>query len=160
MERSGESTDDAAPFDFSGRFAVLIDDDVDVLAGLSATLQKWGCRCLTANSGADALSKLGTVERVPDFIIADHQLGEGETGVHIIDAIRHEFNAHLPALLLTADTSPDTARKAVQHQLPILYKPVTAQALRSVIGALLDPVEQRETAAEHTEAQHVSAGPD
>ena len=77
-------------------------------------------------------------ERVPDLVIADYQLAEGETGVELIEAIRHEFNAQIPALLLTADTSQERAREAYAHQLPVMYKPVTPQRLRAMISELLD----------------------
>ena len=90
-------------------------------------------------------------------MVADYQLAEGETGVEVIEAIRHEFNAQIPALLLTADTSPDRAREAYEHQLPIVYKPVTAQRLRAMIGELLDADEQRGTIGEQSE-QHINAG--
>jgi signal transduction histidine kinase/CheY-like chemotaxis protein len=159
VEQRPAASAEASALDFSGRWAVLVDDDADVLAGLAASLQTWGCRCLVANSGAEVLRKLSTAERVPDFIIADYQLGEGETGVQVIEAIRHEFNAHIPALLLTADTSQERAREAGRHQVPILYKPVTAQQLRSVIGGLLDTGEQK-FVTEDALPRHISVGPD
>jgi len=130
--------EDNAPLSLAGRSVVLVDDDADVLSGLSATIEKWGGQVLSASSRVLVLQKLAGAERVPDLVIADYQLAEGETGVELIEAIRHEFNAQIPALLLTADTSQERAREAYAHQLPVMYKPVTPQRLRAMISELLD----------------------
>jgi len=93
---------------------------------------------------------------VPDLVIADYQLAEGDTGVELIEAIRHEFNAHIPALLLTADTSQERTREAHAHQLPVMYKPVTPTGLRAKIRELLAAADARPEAGEALQ-EHVSA---
>ncbi len=137
-EPAAAAPEDNATLSLAGRSVVLVDDDADVLSGLSATIEKWGGQVLSASSRVLVLQKLAGAERVPDLVIADYQLAEGETGVELIEAIRHEFNAQIPALLLTADTSQERAREAYAHQLPVMYKPVTPQRLRAMISELLD----------------------
>jgi CheY-like chemotaxis protein len=145
-----------ATLNLSGRSVVLVDDDPDVLSGLSAIIEKWGGQVLAANSRSLALERLGGADRVPDLIIADYQLAEGDTGVDLIEAIRHEFNAQIPALLLTADTSRDPTREAQAHQLTVMYKPISPQRLRATIGALLDSG-QHSVAPEQDVEQHLTA---
>jgi len=111
---------------------------------------------LCADSRVMALEKLATAERVPDLVIADYQLAECDTGVELIEAIRHEFNAQIPALLLTADTSFERTREAEAHQLPIMYKPVTPQGLRAKIRELLEGADTRPEVGEALQ-EHVNA---
>ena len=103
---------ESTTLNLAGRSVVVVDDDPDVLTALAATLEKWGGQVLAASTREMALDRLGRADRVPDLIVADYQLAEGDTGVELIEAIRHEFNAQIPALLLTADTSQDRAREA------------------------------------------------
>jgi signal transduction histidine kinase/CheY-like chemotaxis protein len=134
---------ESTTLNLAGRSVVVVDDDPDVLTALAATFEKWGGQVLAASSRAMALERLGRADRVPDLIVADYQLAEGDTGVELIEAIRHEFNAQIPALLLTADTSQDRAREAYARELPLMYKPVSPQRLRTMIGELLEAGEQR-----------------
>lgn len=127
----------ASVFSLAGRFVVLVDDDADVLSALSATMEKWGAKVVSADARSQAMTRLASADRVPDLIVADYQLAEGETGVDVIESVRHEFNVHIPALLLTADTSQERAREAAQHELPLMYKPVSPQSLRTAIRDLL-----------------------
>jgi signal transduction histidine kinase/FixJ family two-component response regulator len=156
VETATAAQPENATLSLSGKSVVLVDDDPDVLTALSATLEKWGGQVLSANSSAMALQKLGTADCVPDLVIADYQLAEGDTGVDLIEAIRHEFNAQIPALLLTADTSPERAREAEAHQLLVMYKPVSPQRLRAMIGELLEAGEQRSAMPGELQ-QHLSA---
>jgi CheY-like chemotaxis protein/anti-sigma regulatory factor (Ser/Thr protein kinase) len=134
---------ESTTLNLAGRSVVVVDDDPDVLTALAATLEKWGGQVLAASTREMALDRLGRADRVPDLIVADYQLAEGDTGVELIEAIRHEFNAQIPALLLTADTSQDRAREAYARELPLMYKPVSPQRLRTMIGELLEAGEQR-----------------
>jgi signal transduction histidine kinase/FixJ family two-component response regulator len=156
IEPAAAAAPENATLSLAGRSVVLVDDDADVLSALSAIIERWGGQALSASSRTLALEKLGSADRVPDLIIADYQLAEGDTGVELIEAIRHEFNAQIPALLLTADTSQDRAREAYAHQLPVMYKPVSPQRLRAMIGELLDTGEQAPAMAEQAE-QHINA---
>jgi signal transduction histidine kinase/CheY-like chemotaxis protein len=142
----------------AGRSVVLVDDDPAVLAALGAAFDQWGCQVVLAGRGAEALKRLESAEHVPDLVIADYQLADGETGAEVIDAIRNEFNTHIPALLLTADTSQDRVRDAAERRLPLVHKPVSAVQLRVLVTELLD-ARQAEPADER-QGVHVSAARD
>lgn len=122
----------------AGRRVLVVDDDESVRIGMQSLLVHWGCRCLSAGSGAEALE----VARVlaPELLISDYRLRAGETGDAVIAALRAELGADLPALLITGDTAQQRLRDGENSGIPLLHKPVTpAQLQRVVIELLIEP---------------------
>jgi CheY-like chemotaxis protein/anti-sigma regulatory factor (Ser/Thr protein kinase) len=128
-----------------GRFVVVVDDDRAVLDAMASMLGEWGLEVASADSGAMILGKLASVERRPDLILCDYRLRNGESGIEVIREIRDEFNAEIPAALITGDTGPERLKEARASGLPLLHKPVKATRLRLVVGQLM---REAETAAE------------
>ena len=76
--------------------------------GMQSLLQSWGCECLTAESGADAMQSL---ERMtPELIITDFRLRHEETGKQVLQALRSQLGAMVPAII--SRTLKSTARAA------------------------------------------------
>jgi len=134
------SLETAGVFDLSGALVLVIDDEGAVQEGMAALLRKWQCEVLTAGSGREMLQKLVTVRRPPDLIVSDFRLRGGENGIEVVEMLRNEFNADIPALLVTADTAPDRLQDAAASGLPILYKPLNPARLRTLIANLLREV--------------------
>jgi signal transduction histidine kinase len=109
----------------------LIDDEPHVVQALSVLLRGWGMRVAGASCAAEALQS-----GCPDLIIADYRLADGKTGLDSIAALRARWG-DVPAIVLTADYSPEV-RQAVQaagHQF--LNKPVNPARLRSLMTHML-----------------------
>ncbi|MFL6604543.1 MAG: hybrid sensor histidine kinase/response regulator [Steroidobacteraceae bacterium] len=132
-----ESSAESAAFDLSHALVLVIDDEAAVQEGMAALLRRWKCDVLTAGSGAEMLSKLVAVERLPDLIVSDYRLRDNENGIQVVEALRSEFNVDIPALLVTGDTGPDRLRDAEASGLPILHKPLNPARLRTLIANLL-----------------------
>lgn len=64
------------------------------------------------------MQQLAAASRVPDLVISDYRLRDGENGIGVIENVRHEFNADIPAL-------------------PILHKPLNPAKLRTLMASLL-----------------------
>ncbi len=124
-------------FDLSHALVLVIDDETAVQDGMAAVLRKWGCDVLTAGSGEEMLAKLAVVPRLPDLIVSDYRLRGKENGIQVVENLRSEFNADIPALLVSGDTAPDRLRDAEASGLPILHKPVNPARLRTLIANLL-----------------------
>lgn len=58
-----------------------------------------------------------------DFILSDYRLGQ-ENGSDFIQKIREEFNADIPALIITADTSPEHIKIFEDMNIKALHKPI------------------------------------
>jgi PAS domain S-box-containing protein len=131
-----QASDDSTGARFDGLRVLLIDDDALVLEGTRKLLERWGCHVIPARSGPQADALLEHEAVLPDLVISDLRLDAGELGTEIVARIRRRCRPGLPAVLLSGDTSLQTARFVRQHDLPLLYKPVAPARLRAVVAKL------------------------
>jgi signal transduction histidine kinase/CheY-like chemotaxis protein len=120
-----------------GVFALVVDDDEAARAALQGLLAGWGCLTLAARGGTDALALLAQHDRAPELVICDYHLGNGENGIEAIRRIQGASECSMPAIIVTADGSPEVLRIARYHQYPVLLKPVAPAKLRALLTQLL-----------------------
>jgi len=93
--------------------------------------------------GGDApavLAAIGT--EVPDLIVADLRLANGQSGIVAIGELRRAFGHPTPALIVSGDTS-DAAREETRAAgIAMLAKPVVAIALRNAADGIVTPPER------------------
>jgi CheY-like chemotaxis protein len=65
--------------------------------------------------------------------LIDYHLDRGN-GIDAVIALRREFGAELPGILITADRSPLVREAARQHNIQVLHKPVKPAALRALLA--------------------------
>ncbi|VBB69707.1 two-component hybrid sensor and regulator [invertebrate metagenome] len=126
----------------SGRVVVVIDDDPLIRHGLQLLLKGWGCTVIAAESGDAAVVELSRCEVVPEAIIADYWLSNGETGHRAIATLREAVDMPLPALLMIAggiatQESLSLHHQAQTHGLPVLRKPVPSEQLLAFLAKAL-----------------------
>lgn len=119
------------------KLIVVIDDDALVLDGMRGLLQGWGCRVVTADSGEGALAAVAARRGQPNLVISDYFLANGTTGIDVIARLRGAFAQPIPAFLISGDTTSERMREADANGLPLLHKPVSPMALRSMVNRLL-----------------------
>jgi CheY-like chemotaxis protein len=90
---------------------------------------------MTAAGTEEAIAQLANGSALPDIVLADYHLEE-ETGVDCIDKVRQCAGYQIPAILITADRSPDVEMEARGSKLYLLRKPVKPAALRSLMTRL------------------------
>jgi signal transduction histidine kinase/CheY-like chemotaxis protein len=122
---------------FTGKFIVVIDDDRLVLEGVCGLLRGWGCQVSASTSSNAAVASLCALQEKPDLIISDHHFTHGETGIAVIERLRHTFNAPIPALLVTGDISVERRQEAEACGYELLQKPVPPMTLRAAISEIL-----------------------
>jgi two-component system, sensor histidine kinase len=122
----------------AGTLVVLVDDEELILDAAKTLLEQWDCTVIAALSGAAALEKLASSRRPPDVLICDYRLRD-ETGVSVVEAVRNEFNADIPALLITGDTDPAQIRKIAATGLAVLHKPLREDELSDALWTLRAP---------------------
>lgn len=69
-----------------------------------------------------------------DFILSDYRLGD-QDGVYFIETLREEFNEHIPACIVTADTSPQHLNLFKELQIDVLYKPIEIHSISEFIAS-------------------------
>jgi len=125
--------------DLAGTLVAVIDDEELILDAAQTLLAQWNCTVIAASSGHDALRQLADSPRPPDVLICDYRLRDDENGIGVVEAIRNEFNAEIPALLITGDTDPDEIRRITTSGLALLHKPLREDELHDAICALSKP---------------------
>jgi signal transduction histidine kinase/integral membrane sensor domain MASE1/CheY-like chemotaxis protein len=118
-----------------GKLVVVIDDDALVLDSMGGLLRSWGCDVVTATSAHVALA--GLADRMPDLIISDYRLSDGQNGIEAIEKLREAFSLSVPAFLISGDTAPERLRDARASGYHLLHKPVRPRALRAMLGTFL-----------------------
>jgi CheY-like chemotaxis protein len=132
---------------------VVIDDEAAILNAMAALMTGWGYNVVAAGSGAEVLAQMAEVAARPDLIICDYRLRGGETGIAAIEALRSEYNATIPAMLITGDTAPDRLAEARASGLLLLHKPVPNGKLRAAVAHLMQWREDQTAEGEMSEAR-------
>ncbi|MEO1544939.1 MAG: NahK/ErcS family hybrid sensor histidine kinase/response regulator, partial [Pseudomonadota bacterium] len=123
---------------------LCIDNEPAVLAGMSALLGGWGCHVLTAPNLNLAVKSVADGPLIPDVILADYHLDEG-LGPDAVDAVRKHLKVNIPAIVITADHTPEVENDIRGRGLGMLKKPVRAAALRAL---MTNAIQQSRAAAE------------
>lgn len=118
---------------------LLIDDDPTIREAASNLLETWGYAVAAAESSAEAIGLMRATKFHPDVVLADLRLREGRTGVEAIQAVFEHCGHTLPAAIFTGDTDPSQLVEAKASGLPLVYKPLSAVKLRTLIANLLRP---------------------
>jgi len=127
---SSEISGEALP----GRLILTIDDDPEVLSGMVELIGAWGHEVVAAPDGATALAAFEGKDRLPDLVIADWRLADGESGDQVINQFKERYGSHIVAVLLTGDTAPERLVEADQSGLRLLHKPLKPDELKAVIA--------------------------
>jgi signal transduction histidine kinase/CheY-like chemotaxis protein len=136
-ETSPASEAPSAPPSPEKGLIVVIDDEAPIRSGMSALLARWGYDVVVAGSADEAVACLSSHTVCPDLVISDHWLREGETGFDVIDRLRAEYNADIPALLISGDTSAELRAEVGALNVVLLHKPTPNGKLRAAISSLL-----------------------
>ena len=121
----------------SGLRVLLVDDDPETLATLTALLEERGAQIKAASSVGDAFEAFQTWR--PDVLISDIGMPE-EDGYALIHKIRgcgHQHGAHVPAIALTAYARVEDRLKILSSGFQMhVPKPVDPVELVTVIASV------------------------
>ena len=94
---------------------LAIDNEPRVLDGMRALLQQMGLPRRHRRRPEGRAAALASLGASPDVIIADYHLDEGD-GLAAIAALRERLGYHTPAILATADRSPEVREAAAARR--------------------------------------------
>jgi signal transduction histidine kinase len=119
--------------DLHGRLALVVQgEEGRNQLEMEQLLRGWQCEVITAGAG-ELRELLGDLRRLPDLIIVAQPTG-GESGAALVEMLRNEFNAEVPALLVGSGPAPLPTEA---DALPVLNRPFNAARLRTLINNLL-----------------------
>lgn len=120
-----------------GTKVLLVDNDAQVLEATRGLLERWQCVVRASASTDEALDHLGDTAWLPDIIIADQHLDQGELGSETVNQARSYLQRNVPALIITADASEEMQRVARAGGVELMRKPVKPAQLRALLAHLL-----------------------
>lgn len=118
-----------------GLIVLLVDDDHQMREAMLALLDGWGVSVLPAASYSEALTLLDEAGIVPDAVLLDHHLGEGETGLDLAREIETRFG-HRPGRIISADRSPALVEACLAEGMPLLSKPLDMTQLQDFLASV------------------------
>jgi PAS domain S-box-containing protein len=118
-------------------FVACVDDHAQVLEGMRALLESWGCTTVVAHDADQLLSALaaGHHGQRPDLLLIDLHLGDDRPdGIQELTRLRTAWGGGVPVALITADRDPSVPARARALGLDILLKPVKPAKLRALLA--------------------------
>jgi signal transduction histidine kinase/CheY-like chemotaxis protein len=115
--------------------ALVIEDHAEVRHAVSLVLRDSGYAAIAASTASEALTLAAQRDMWPRLVICDFRLGASGDGLHAIAWLRHELGAHLSAMLVTGDITPELADKARVLGIQLLHKPVDRSEFLQAIAA-------------------------
>ncbi|HEY1142883.1 MAG TPA: PAS domain-containing protein [Sphingomicrobium sp.] len=129
---AGETADESSPVMTNAETILVIDDDPDVRAFISESLEELGFRVYQANDGKSGLSAFAAES--PDLVVLDFIM-PGLSGADVASRILSK-QPQQPILFVSGYSETDSIR-SIAPNAPLLTKPFRADALaRAVRGAL------------------------
>ncbi len=116
----------------SGLRILCIDNEPNILDGMALLISGWGCTVAQAQSLRDLDDIIARQEPPPDIVIADYHLDDC-SGVEAIRRLRARYQIEIPALLITADRTPEVRSEAEQQRIGVQHKPVKPAAIRAYL---------------------------
>ncbi|WP_242128591.1 NahK/ErcS family hybrid sensor histidine kinase/response regulator [Sphingobium sp. Sx8-8] len=119
-----------------GLAVLVIDNERAIQTGMSTLLGGWGC-AVTAAAGFDEAAARFAGGRMPDVILVDYHLNDGETGDSVIERLHRHFGHAVPAVMISADRGEELKAKLDGWGIPLLGKPVKPAQLRALLRTML-----------------------
>ncbi|MCO5966363.1 ATP-binding response regulator [Sinorhizobium meliloti] len=123
--------------EFAGLVGLVLEDDVNLRTALATLLERWGMEVLTFDAFDDIEHSLAELGRRPDIIITDYRLRGGIQGTDVVNIINDLLDQPCPAVVVTADTSPDLIASIRKQGFPVLIKPISPPGLRVIMHNIL-----------------------
>lgn len=119
---------------------LLLDDEADIGDAMAALLTSHRVQLTVVTHEAaaqQAFTQAAQDARPYAALICDYRLAEGADGLEAAHRLRAQFNPELPFLLVTGETSPQRLQRVRDSGVPVLFKPVAAQALLQTLAKLI-----------------------
>lgn len=116
----------------TGLRVLCVDNEPKILDGMALLIAGWGCTVGQARSIGEVGAIIDGREPPPDVVIADYHLDDGD-GIQAILSLRSHYQAAIPAMMITADRTPEVRAEAERHGIAVQHKPVKPAAIRAYL---------------------------
>jgi len=120
-----------------GKYIGVIEDNPIIVDAYRQTLASEGAYVYVLSEFESELAvQLENIDHI-DCILSDYRLSQS-TGDVLIQQIRENYNEEIPAIIVTADTSPSHFNLFAKLNVQVLHKPVSFQEVAQAIRKLVD----------------------
>ncbi len=119
-----------------GKHIAVVEDNPIIVEAYRHTLASKGAYVQVLSEHEDELvAQLETIDHL-DCILSDYRLSQ-TTGDLLIGKIRENFNDEIPAIIVTADTTPTHIHVFAALNVQVLHKPISFQEIAHAIEKIL-----------------------
>ncbi|MCC5957285.1 MAG: PAS-domain containing protein [Natronohydrobacter sp.] len=111
---------------------LVVENDTDVRSAMMGLLEDWGASPIEATTLEEAEAHIAELGVPPDVILADYQLDAGATGLGVVAGLRAQ-HGQIPAVLITANHSPDLIQQTEDNGILLMTKPLALRRLRRLL---------------------------
>jgi signal transduction histidine kinase len=115
-----------------GLAVLCVDNEPDILEGMNLLLDRWGCRVMLAQNMEEAIHQVNE-QGEPDMVLVDHHLANQVYGLDVMRRLDELLEKPLPAIVITADRSPELEDEVRRTGYGLLRKPIKPAALRALM---------------------------
>jgi signal transduction histidine kinase/CheY-like chemotaxis protein len=120
-----------------GKYIGVIEDNPIIVDAYRQTLASEGAYVYVLSEFESELGvQLENIDHI-DCILSDYRLSQS-TGDVLIQQIRESYNEEIPAIIVTADTSPSHFNLFAKLNVQVLHKPVSFQEVAQAIRKLVE----------------------
>ena len=124
----------------SGALIVCIENDAAILDGMKTLLTAWDAEVIAVADPEAAIAAIEACGGSVTGLLVDYHLDRGN-GVAAIRDIRRRFGENIPAILITADRSPNVRAAAREEKIAVLNKPVKPASLARPARSVAHPAD-------------------
>ncbi|MBY5921716.1 PAS-domain containing protein [Ferrimonas balearica] len=125
----------ADPITLQGVKVLCVDNDPEVLAGMTELLNSWQCEVMSAPDRA--VAEQWCRNREVDIMLVDYQLDRGDDGLSLMASLQAQVGHPMPGILISATTDEQVVSQARSQGYGFLRKLIKPAALRATMSALL-----------------------
>ena len=119
-----------------GKYIAVIEDNPIIVEAYRQTLASKGAFVqVLSEYDSELEAQLETVDRI-DCILSDFRLTQ-TTGDVVIQKLRDSYNEEIPAIIVTADTSPSHINLFAQLNIQVLHKPISFHDVAAAIEKIV-----------------------
>ena len=120
-----------------GKYIAVIEDNPVIVEAYRQTLTTKGAYVQVLSEFEGEMdAQLATIDRI-DCILSDYRLSQ-TTGDVLIQKLRDCYNEDIPAIIVTADTSPSHFKRFAKLNVQVLHKPVSFRDVATAIEKTID----------------------
>ncbi len=119
-----------------GKHIAIVEDNPIIVEAYRQTLASKGAYVQVLSEYANELdAQLETIDRI-DCILSDYRLAQ-TTGDLVIQKLRDSYNEEIPAIIVTADTTPSHINLFANLNIQVLHKPISFHDVAAAIEKII-----------------------